>query len=362
MQGQRFFIFSAYRAVLCVGLCGVLIFLGIFGSLIWRFVFGDGTVFHYQVGELAVHYLDVGQGESTIIQLPSGRIIVKDAGDEMFYSRVRRYLDSRIVPIGGRIDYLIATHAHSDHIGGMVRLLNDFNVGTVFRPHNRILNDPAGASALGSFVGTVAYRNFINTAYSRAENVRFIEAGERIFSAQHDYDFYFHTPTPAFASIADYNNISPIITLRHANHIFVFTGDAGFATEYQFIQSNVDLPFAASRVFLSVGHHGSNGSTGVNFLSKINPDKAIISVGARNAHGHPGIHAVARLYYAGVRGENLMMTSHLGNIAVIINVEGERWFFAFDEEADLRLFLMIALAMVMVGCFVRFRENSQNNI
>jgi len=352
-QKSTFFVFSVYRAVLCVGLVIALIMIGVFGPLVWRFVFGDDNVFRHQVGELSVHFLDVGQGDSVVIQLPDGKVVVIDSGDAMFFPRIRNYLVSRVVNLGGRIDYVIATHAHADHVGGLASLIYYFEVGTVFRPHNRSLNDPEWTLARGPLVETLTYRDFILAAYNGAEEVRFIERGVNIRGV--GYELYFHTPTRGFIDSlgtghGNENEISPIITLAYLDHVFVFTGDAGFTGEFHFIDVfNGQVDFYGSVVYLHVGHHGSNGSTSVQFLEVIQPNRAIISVSATNIFGHPHQNVLHRLRYI-----EIFRTDTHGNIVVATGAGGERLYFAFDEYTDLRVVFWVLFSVIFIGSFVNF--------
>ena len=370
---NRFLVFSAYRAVLFGGLFGVLLFIGIFGSTLWRFYLGTGYVFHYDAGKLAVHYLDVGQGDCTVVQLPDGRVIVMDSGEEMYYPRVKNYLDKRVVGSDGRIDFLIATHSHSDHVGGFVNMLRDFDVGVVYRPFNESINDPDAEGAIGPVADTEIYDTFINSAYVYADEVRFIVAGEEISDAGGRYSWIFHTPEVEFVEVLkfgrfdDYNDISPIVTLVYLNHLFVFTGDAGSRAERQFLavaEASVllgddtglgGLDFEGKIVYLKAGHHGSGTSSTDDFLKFIDPDKVVISLGARNVYGFPHEQVLYRLAGVGVERQDVMLTGELGNIALVVDDVGDKIYFAFDNEADLRFFWILGVVAVFVVCFVDFR-------
>jgi|GEM_PF-1020500 len=372
---NKFLVFSVYRAVLFTGLAATLVFFGIFGPVLWRFYFGGGT-FHYDTGALAVHYLDVGQGDSMVIQLPDGRIIVMDSGEAIYYPRVKNYLETRILTGGSRkIDFLIATHSHSDHVGGFAQMLQDFNVGMVYRPYNKSLADPAGDAAVGPLANTAEYNSFIDAAYKYAGSVEFVRSGEEIFAGISGtgnklYSFYFHTPTPEFAKslkpseFNDYNDISPIITLTYFNQTFVFTGDAGFNTEKQFLAeigttSLADSNFSESysTVYLKVGHHGSNAASSLEFLNFVKPAKAVISLGAHNIYGFPDAQVMNRLGEVSLNPSDIMLTSKLGNIVIESGAGAEpKIYLAFDNEADLSLIWYLGFVFVFTVCFVDFRR------
>jgi len=353
---HAFLRFSPYRTVLFCGCLAVILFAAIWGPMLLRFYAGTGNAFHYQGGTLAVHYLDVGQGDAIIIQFPDGRICMMDSGTEYYYTRVKTYLTTRILKGGNKkIDFLIATHSHDDHIGGFPQLLADFNVGVVYRPHNKAAQEPG--AAVGRLADAAVYQKFIDSVYTYADQVKFIAAGEKIDGA--NYLMYFHTPTvvPTGTAYADFDDISPIITLRHSNKCFVFTGDAGTRAENQFRNCAVAgaINFASLEVYLKVGHHGSKNSTSAAFLGFIKPDKAIISVSARNMYGHPNQAVLKNLEVAGLRADAVFETRELGNIVFAKDSATDRMFFAFDNETDLSFVYMLSAAILFFVCFANFR-------
>jgi competence protein ComEC len=379
-KNLTFLTFTAYRIVMFAGLCGIVLFAHFFGPLMWRFYIGTGNAFHYEVGTLVVHYLDVGQGDAIIIQLPDGRIVMIDSGTHHYYSRVSTYLTTRILKGDNRtIDFVIATHSHDDHIGGFAQLLEDFEVDTVFRPHNKSLSGyDTGELGDGALVGealgplqtTLSYANFITAAYTFANQVYFIEAGLYIKCDLDTYLLYFHTPSIPFIErlcgddFADFNNISSIISLSYKNHVFIFTGDAGMKTEDAFRDclKAQSIDFANLEVYLKVAHHGSHNNTFHNFLAFIQPNKAIISVGARNLHGHPRPQVFDRLMHEdiGLRYEDILETRHLGHIALATDGTTDRLFFAFDNEPDLRFMFIIFVPIFFFVCFANFRIVKRN--
>lgn len=367
---STFLTFSAYRMVLYCGFLCIIIFAYLFGPMMWRHYVGSGNAFSYQNGTLAVHYLDVGNGDAIIIQLPDGRVVMMDSGTNFYYARVKTYLKTRILTNRNKnIDFLIATHSHDDHIGGFSQLLADFDVETVYRPHNKSNSHfDTDGYANAPLADTVTYSDFITAAYTYANQVDFIEAGIEISDASRSYSIYFHTPTLSFASSlskeipSDFNDISPIISLRYKNNFFLFTGDAGLKTENQFrdcTRANDfvnNVGFENLEVYLKVGHHGSRYSTTVNLLEFIKPDKAIISVGAHNINGHPHSLLIKRLKdVAGLHEQDILETRACGNIAVLTDGMAERIFLAFDNEVDLAMVYIISAAALFFVCFTNFR-------
>lgn len=371
-KNLTFLTFSAYRIVLYCGFLCIILFAHLFGPMMWRHYIGIGNAFSYQSGTLAVHYLDVGNGDAIIIQLPDSRIIMIDSGTDLYYSRVKTYLKTRILTNGNKnIDFLIATHSHDDHVGGLPQLLDDFNVDTVYRPHNKSNSHfdtevyPGNAHA--PLADTTAYTDFITAAYTHAKHVEFIKAGIEITDAAGSFLMYFHTPTLTFADSlsseipSDFNDISPIISLRYKNNFFLFTGDAGLKTENQFRDCHRANDFVNGagfqnlEVYLKVGHHGSRYSTTVSLLEFIKPNKAIISVGAHNINGHPHNLLIKRLKnVAGLHEQDILETRTSGNITLATDGATERMFLAFDNEVDLTMVYVISAAALFFVCFTNF--------
>ena len=223
---------------------------------------------------LQVHFIDVGQGDSILIQLPNGQTMLIDGGKQSEGDRLLEYLTSMKVTT---IDFLIATHPHEDHIGGLPAVIEELNVRNIYMPrvaHNtRIFEDLL--LAIGDKGLT------INTA----------KAGVDIVSVP-DLQISFVAPVDDYYE--DLNNYSGIIRLTYKDNAFLFTGDAEAKSEKQItadISANV----------LKAGHHGSNTSTTSGFLKKVDPEIAVISCGKDNSYGHPHDEIMDRLNRAGVK-------------------------------------------------------------
>jgi competence protein ComEC len=363
-----FLVFNAYRIVLFSGLLGIVLFAYFFGPMIWRHYIGTGNTFRYDSGTLAVHFLDVGQGDATVIQLPDGKVVMIDSGTAHYYRRVRDYLNTRIVGKDKKIDVLIATHSHDDHIGGFPQLLAEFDVQRVYRPYNKSNShwdtEVFPGEARAPLTDTKTYENFIDAVYEHGNDVMFARAGEKMEG--NNYLLYFHTPTQEYADTLsparyqDFNDISTIISLHYYNHYFLFTGDAGTRAENQFrdcpqaIATANEIGYENLQVYLKVGHHGSNGSTSTSFLEFIKPNKAIISVGERNLHGHPHPRVLNRLRTAGLTDEDIFQTRIFGNIVLGTDGHTDRMFFAFDNQVDLGLVYLLSAVVAFFLSFTNF--------
>lgn len=217
--------------------------------------------------ELKVHFLDVGQGDSCFIELPNQETMLIDAGGS-------EYGDSIVTYIYGQgydtLDYIVATHPHADHIGGMADVLNTFNIKNFY--------------ATAFTTTTQTYERMLNAVESSGAKVHEVRAGSVILDE----------PQLLVEAVApktlgdDSNNNSVVIKLTYGENKFLFTGDAEKSEEDD-IWTNIKCNV------LKVGHHGSATSSSANFLKKVDPKYAVISCGMGNKYGHPSDEILERL-------------------------------------------------------------------
>ncbi len=223
-------------------------------------------------GNLKVHFIDVGQGDSILLQLPGAKTMLTDAGEASQASTIVSYLKAQGVKT---IDYLIATHPHADHIGGMVAVLDAFPVKDVFMPRT-------GHT-------TTTYENLLLKLKEKGLTVTEAKAGVSVFEASNLSAAFI---APHGSRYDDINDWSAVLRLRYGDIIFLLTGDSGEKSEGEMLLSSVVSPKAD---VLKVGHHGSNSSTTGQFLQIVAPKYAVISCGAGNSYGHPHKDTLARL-------------------------------------------------------------------
>ena len=236
-------------------------------------------------GEVAVHFIDVGQGDAVLIQTTSGSVLI-DGGNSNMGMRVVEYI--RDIGVS-ELAYVVATHPHSDHIGGLVTVLNEIPVGTLIMP---------------------------NVAHTTATFERFLDAIENndiplrepvIGSSFSIGNAVFTVIAPNADNYISLNDYSVSLRMVLGDTGFIFTGDAEALSEREMLQHYI------SSDVLHVGHHGSNTSTIQEFLDAVSPSIAIISV-CDNTYGHPHDDVLARLYEAHV---TVYRTDYHGHILIV---------------------------------------------
>lgn len=209
---------------------------------------------------LSVHYLDVGQGDSIFIEFPDSETMLIDSGENYYGEGIINYISDCGY---SDIDYLVATHPHTDHIGSMGYIVRNFNIGSVYMPK---------VSA-----NTKTYKNLLESILNKGLKINSAKEG---FVIKETEDIIVEVLAPISIDSNDLNNCSLVIKITYNNISYLFTGDAEKA---ELAEITSDL----SADVLKVGHHGSATSTYEEFLDEVNPDIAVISVGADNEYGHP---------------------------------------------------------------------------
>ena len=213
-------------------------------------------------GTLTVRFLDVGQGDSELVELPDGKLMLIDAGTQDAGPAVVR----SIRDLGRtRIDYLVATHPHADHIGGMAEVLRDFDVGEVWAPAVA-----ANTRTFEAFLDAVEDKGLTIRAGSRGKDI--------VAPGTASYDVQILGPSDSLSS-EDLNDYSLVIRVRFGSTSFLFTGDAPADEIRADAREHVDV--------LKVAHHGSDTGTDATLAALLSPRIAVISYGIDNDYGHP---------------------------------------------------------------------------
>lgn len=210
-------------------------------------------------GLLRVHFIDVGQGDSIFAELPNGETLLIDGGP--YDVTAADYISS----LGySHINYVVATHPDADHITGLIQVLEKMTVDIFYIPEKEHT--------------TQAFEQLLNAVTANGCNAVYARAGGRIIDAD-ILSLSFIAPVN---ESDDNNSMSAVVRLVYKNNSFLFTGDADFAEESDILASGCEVKADV----LKVGHHGSETSTSEEFLGRVNPQYAVISVG-KNSYGHP---------------------------------------------------------------------------
>ena len=239
--------------------------------------------------QLEVHHINVGQGESIYIELPDGSDVLIDAGKSNYGSTVVNYLKEQEKNID--IEYLIATHPDTDHIGGMSEVFKQLNVKNFIYPTDAPHD-------------TKTWQNVLSLADSEGCTIKDSTPGTTFNIGGATMKFI--QPSVDYR---DNNDDSVVTYLEYKDVNFMFTGDIEAEAEKDMVAQNLVIDVD----FMSVPHHGSKGSSTEAFLAKAKPEYAIVSVGADNSYGHPSADALNR--YNAI-GSKVYRTDQLGDIVI----------------------------------------------
>ena len=212
---------------------------------------------------LKIYYLDVGQADSVLIDSNNEYMLI-DGGNNNDGPLLVKYFQELGIK---DIKYIVGTHPHEDHIGGIDEVINNFNINQIFIPDaittTKTFEDLLDSIEKKNLTFTVPT---INNTYTLGETtIKIIYTG---------------------TDTSDLNNSSIIIKLTYKKTSYLFTGDATNITEKKILNKDIKSDV------LKIGHHGSKYSSTENFIKKVNPKYAIISVGKGNKYGHPNIETI----------------------------------------------------------------------
>lgn len=250
----------------------------------------------------AVHYIDVGQADAALV-LCDGKAMLIDGGNAEDSNLIYSYLKSHSID---HLDYIVCTHAHEDHVGGLAGALNYASVGTAYCPVTSY-----DSRAFESFVKYLGNQGVNITVPSHGDNFSLGSAECQVLG-------------PIYSS-SDPNNTSLVIKIVYGNTSFLFTGDAERDEEQDILNAGYDI----SCTVLKVGHHGSDTSTSYVWLRSAAPSYAVISVGKGNSYGHPTEDVLSRLRDADV---TTFRTDMQGDIICIS--DGTTVTFEVERNAD----------------------------
>lgn len=214
------------------------------------------------IGELRVHFIDVGQALSVLIEDDYGNDILYDAGNNADDDVILDYLKKQQVD---DLEYIVVSHTDEDHLGAMDAVLSEFVV------ENVILTD--------GITDTVSYKDVMKAIAAEGLNPIYVDPGDEFIVGNINMEVV----GPQKNTYSEPNEYSIILMIEFGEVSFLLTGDAEILNEKELVSSGADIKANV----LQVGHHGSSSSTSVEFIKAVAPDYGVISVGKGNKYGHP---------------------------------------------------------------------------
>lgn len=296
------------------------------------------------VRDLKVYFIDIGQGDCIFIELPDGKNMLIDTGEKRNAGKAK--IDKYLRDEKGNkvtIDYCVATHPDSDHIGLMPYVYEQYDVLKSYRPY--VYSENKSASALPYELNKgIKIKNSSNIYYDYITNVNAEQTYWEFFKDDSDfsngftgkdgeiYEYTVNFVMPYADNLNDYqyfttpNDFSAVIMLEYADRKILFTGDIEYETgkkgaEQSFIREfSTSNPAMVDCDVLKVAHHGSDSSTSPEFLSLVKPEYSVISCGLSNKHRHPLKSTLDNLVNC---GSEIYRTDLQGTIILTIDSKGK---------------------------------------
>lgn len=229
--------------------------------------------------ELEVNFLDVGQGDAILIEAPGGQNVLIDGGPD---KKILKRLGENLGWLDRRIDLMILTHPHDDHVSGLNEVIKNYQV-------DKILYAGAVHSAPG-------YLEWLQLVKEKGVPMEIAWAGYKI-DLGNDLRFEVLSPEENLLNkeVENLNNSSLVLKVQYKNISFLLVGDAEKEVEEKLLAKEIKADV------LKIGHHGSDTGSTEEFLKKVKPEMAVISAGRNNQFGHPHARVLKRLERLGIR-------------------------------------------------------------
>ena len=256
--------------------------------------YDNGYQSDQRVPNLVSHYIDVGQGDCEFIEFPDGETMLIDAGPTSSGSEVVRYIRN----LGySRIDYIVATHPHEDHIKKIKKVVESFDFGSIYMPKAE--------------TNTLTYENLLTAIQKKNKKIKTAKAKTRIVTSSDSY-LKVETLAPNSSSYTDLNDYSVVIKVTYGKVRMLYMGDAGKDSENEMLNKNYNV----SADVVKVGHHGSSSASTQKFINSVGAQYAIMSVGSDNDYGHPNSQTIDRWERSGAQ---VIRTDIYGDIVLTTN-------------------------------------------
>jgi competence protein ComEC len=224
---------------------------------------------------LKVHFIDVGQGDCILIEDGNSAMLI-DAGNPQNGPDIVSYIKKLGI---SKLDFVIATHPHADHIGGMADVINAFDIGRIIMPKVEHT--------------TRTFENLLLTIRNKGLKITAPVPGTEYRLGNTSFTIL----APNSSSYKNLNDYSVVVRLTYGSTSFLFTGDAEQTSEKEILAKGYNIKSDV----LKVGHHGSKTSTTTRFLDAVSPRYAVICVGANNQYGHPAPETLSKLAERGIK-------------------------------------------------------------
>ena len=334
------------------------------GIVNWDEIIGEGqseseveskeSVSVSEIKDLKITFIDVGQGDAILINLPDGKNMLIDAGED--YKSVEKTLDKYLTVNGEKLklDYVIATHTDKDHIGSMDYVYENYEVGYTYRPYVKYSGessfnegfadvgyDPVSSKTYKAYLEGVANEG---TSYSFFTDSSDINVSVNTENTKIEYSIDFAMPyaktLDGFKDFNDSNDFSAVVIIEFAGRKIMLTGDMEAKAEEKFVEYYNQNPSEKTLLdcdVLKVAHHGSETSSTMSFLNLIKPEYSVISTGLCHAnHRHPREKTLNSLINV---NSKTYRTDLQGTVTLVVTPSGEMKFSVQTDEFNEYLML-----------------------
>lgn len=240
---------------------------------------------------MKVHFINVGQGDSILIEV-NGKNLLIDSGPKESKDTIMNYLSNKNIK---KLDYVVETHPHEDHIGNMASVINSYNIGAFLAP--KITSDAKYFERMVYYLKKKDLKiNVLNRDKKDLINLGKNTEIEILSPENKEYD--------------NINNYSAVLKIKYYNNTFLFMGDAEKEAENEILDNFTDIHADV----LKVGHHGSESSSQDSFIKKVSPKISVISCGYNNNFGHPHkktlqrLQSICKIYRTDVDGDIVLIS------------------------------------------------------
>ena len=244
-------------------------------------------------GKFAVHYIDIGQGDSMLLQTPDNEYMLIDTGEYEYYDKLSSYLEHYNIK---KFKYVIFTHPHSDHMGSADKIVKNYEI------ENLIMPDATN--------NTKTFERLVTEIENKNLDIILPVPGDKYKFGESEFIIL----APISEEYKNLNNYSIVIKLTYGKNKFLFTGDMEKESENEVMdfckKNNIDL----SVDVLKLAHHGSSTSSQQSFLNLINPRYAVIMCGVDNTYNHPNLKTMERVKSTGAE---ILRTDSNGDIIIV---------------------------------------------